>query len=553
MKTNSFHVKSQNSSYNQPNKSFEEYDEFNRMSLDDINRELDQNINDIIILLNRRKSLIMNKKRRLREEFVNKINEVKRYNQDDYVQDLNRTDDPIVQSLIQQKSLGKMQKMMQTVMKDTIQDRKNFELTRSQEFWNGNKVIESEIDTLLKRLKYYDSELDKDNSEIYEICRQLDAIDEQIKDLLISKLQDNVQRAEPLFANKQKQQQFLNGKLHQRNKLKDEKMALIHRIIEELLKLRGLREDRMTKLNLVFGEDDPYNETPKLQQFNEFLDQLDNLQKMRDSIAQLESQEQQILSELDRISKENDIIFNEMIKKQSEEAKVFTDWTDNLKKRLRYIKGNDYFYQTVRIPEQMDLRELVRKFKDSMTAMKPLVEEESTIRTGLNKTNETISTFRAILVAIQNEKERRRELLNILESCARMRLEEDNKTEQLRNLELEITKKTQQKKNLEEDLDGVLGDADLNTFKKTQQLMNDYDIEIGHLNQQKRKIIKELEDINSDVIGQIARIKNDYEDILKEILPQNWMNTYDLKKLTDLKHMKNYLKKTFKRFGIISD
>ena len=42
----------------------------------------------------------MNKKRRLREEFVNKINEVKRYNQDDYVQDLNRTDDPIVQSLI---------------------------------------------------------------------------------------------------------------------------------------------------------------------------------------------------------------------------------------------------------------------------------------------------------------------------------------------------------------------------------------------------------------------------------------------------------------------
>lgn len=46
----------------------------------------------------------------------------------------------------------------------------------------------------------------------------------------------------------------------------------------------------------------------------------------------------------------------------------------------------------------MDLRELVRKFKDSMTAMKPLVEEESTIRTGLNKTNETISTFRAILV-----------------------------------------------------------------------------------------------------------------------------------------------------------
>ena len=41
---------------------------------------IDNLVSDIIILLNRRKSLIMNKKRRLREEFVNKINEVKRYN-----------------------------------------------------------------------------------------------------------------------------------------------------------------------------------------------------------------------------------------------------------------------------------------------------------------------------------------------------------------------------------------------------------------------------------------------------------------------------------------
>jgi len=48
-------------------------------------------------------------------------------------------------------------------------------------------------------------------------------------------------------------------------------------------------------------------------------------------------------------------------------------------------------------------------------------------------------------------------------------------------------------------------------------------------------------------------MKNEYDDILKEILPSNWANTYDLKKITDLKHMKNYLKKTFKRFGIISD
>jgi hypothetical protein len=36
-----------------------------------------------------------------------------------------------------------------------------------------------------------------------------------------------------------------------------------------------------------------------------------------------------------------------------------------------------------------------------------------------------MTTFINILRAIENEKERRRELLNILESCGRLRAEED--------------------------------------------------------------------------------------------------------------------------------
>lgn len=53
------------------------------------------------------------------------------------------------------------------------------------------------------------------------------------------------------------------------------------------------------------------------------------------------------------------------------------------------------------------------------------MEEDSAIRSGLSKTNETIATFKSIIRSIENEKERRRELLNILESCARLRAEED--------------------------------------------------------------------------------------------------------------------------------
>lgn len=60
-----------------------------------------------------------------------------------------------------------------------------------------------------------------------------------------------------------------------------------------------------------------------------------------------------------------------------------------------------------------------------MSYLKPLVEEDSAIRSGLSKTNETIATFKSIIRSIENEKERRRELLNILESCARLRAEED--------------------------------------------------------------------------------------------------------------------------------
>jgi hypothetical protein len=34
-------------------------------------------------------------------------------------------------------------------------------------------------------------------------------------------------------------------------------MALIYRIIEDLAQLKGIREERIRKLGVVFGDDDP--------------------------------------------------------------------------------------------------------------------------------------------------------------------------------------------------------------------------------------------------------------------------------------------------------
>jgi hypothetical protein len=72
---------------------------------------------------------------------------------------------------------------------------------------------------------------------------------------------------------------------------------------------------------------------------------------MRDALALLESQESGLLGELDRITKDNDGIFNDLVRKQSEEAKAYNDWTDNLRRRLRYIKGTEYFFNTTNLQE----------------------------------------------------------------------------------------------------------------------------------------------------------------------------------------------------------
>lgn len=77
-------------------------------------------------------------------------------------------------------------------------------MQKSQEFWVSNKNIEKDIDILLKNLKSYDQGLEKFNNDIYEICRTLDYIEENIKNLLNNKTEDHIRQAEPLFEQKKR-------------------------------------------------------------------------------------------------------------------------------------------------------------------------------------------------------------------------------------------------------------------------------------------------------------------------------------------------------------
>lgn len=74
-----------------------------------------------------------------------------------------------------------------------------------------------------------------------DICRTLDQIEDNIRLLLVNKTDDSVKKAEPLFLQKQQQQEVLKQHMLQRTRVKDEKIQLIGRIIDYLQQLQNLR------------------------------------------------------------------------------------------------------------------------------------------------------------------------------------------------------------------------------------------------------------------------------------------------------------------------
>ncbi len=65
---------------------------------------------------------------------------------------------------------------------------------------------------------------------------------------------------------------MLNAQIQQRNKIKDEKIGLIYRIIKMLSNLKGLREDRLRNLNDVFGIEEKAESSVKISYYIDFVD-----------------------------------------------------------------------------------------------------------------------------------------------------------------------------------------------------------------------------------------------------------------------------------------
>lgn len=113
---------------------------------------------------------------------------------------------------------------------------------------------------------------------------------------------------------------------------------------------------------------------------------------------------------------------------------------------------------------------------------------------------------------------------------------------------VQIAKNEQEHTQHEEELETILSDGDIESYKKIGNYISKCETEKVRLVNLKNKIQKDLDIMDREVVGMANRIQGDYEDILCQILPADY--EYSLKNSDDVKKLRNHLKKMYKRFGI---
>jgi uncharacterized protein YeeX (DUF496 family) len=97
----------------------------------------------------------------------------------------------------------------------------------------------------------------------------------------------------------------------------------------------------------------------------------------------------------------------------------------------------------------------------------------------------------------------------------------------------------------------VLTDGDLDGYKKIGGAIGKCESEKNRLNQVRELLEKQMEAMDREVLGIANRIKEEYEDILADVLPSNY--EYSLKSGEDVKKLRNQLRKMYKRLGLLSN
>jgi hypothetical protein len=131
---------------------------------------------------------------------------------------------------------------------------------------------------------------------------------------------------------------------------------------------------------------------------------LEELLRIKERDNQLEISEREVLVELDVLEKDQDRIYNELLKRLSDEAKAFHNFNSIQSQRVRYANILALFEgQTDTFSfSSIDPKEYLKRFKEAKTFFKRFLEEDTLLKQGLVKTAETTKTFVNLLRATEN-------------------------------------------------------------------------------------------------------------------------------------------------------
>jgi hypothetical protein len=84
-------------------------------------------------------------------------------------------------------SYSKYKALISSIWAHSVSALTKSEATKTAQFWNTNKKLESDIDLSLKKLKSCDQAIDRIVNDEFETCTSIDEIEEHIREILRKK------------------------------------------------------------------------------------------------------------------------------------------------------------------------------------------------------------------------------------------------------------------------------------------------------------------------------------------------------------------------------
>lgn len=182
-----------------------------------------------------------------------------------------------------------------------------------------------------------------------------------------------MQKVEPLFNSKKKNYDVLNKKIKEREISKDKKIDYIKRIKNILDELKRTREERLGEIAQFFGIENSWEfDKMNFKEQGDFGTGLEELLKIKERNNQLELSEKEVLAELDILEKDQEHLYNELLKRISDEAKTFHNFNSIQNQRLKYTAILTLFEaETDNFSfDAIDPKEYIKRFKEAKVFFK---------------------------------------------------------------------------------------------------------------------------------------------------------------------------------------